>query len=287
VLVEGGHYALARGSGGEVIDVPGVGAASALTTDTTRETFARAADLVRTLRARGVGAELGLMVGDLALPSGARPAGGVWALPPSYRALLGDLPAPRVWGEAYARNQGKRRLLDEADPDAEATYTAQGWALLRDGEHLLLASDASLEWEGDVRAAVLGRGRSPLCPLVFAGLKRAIFQAGFQSHVAVYAAADDAWIDAKLRAAAAAFAQLYRGVSGPQVDLIRYDGDPRVRRWDPAELRAPGELAWAEFLAEVRRHHPGAHPLEAPCPTTSSPSIPACLPAGTNSRSCG
>lgn len=290
VLVEAGHYTLARTPGPEAVLIPGFGSAAALTSPSTRATFSRALGLVQALRDAGTRADLGLMVGDLVLPAGARPAGGAWALPPSYRALLSEAGIPadevQVWGEAYARNQGKRRLLDEAETNAEATYARGGWALLADGDARLLASDASLDWEGDVRAAVLARGPVPLCPLVFAGLKRALFQAGYQAHVAIYALADDPWIDVKLRAAAAAFSQLTRGPVGPQVDLLLRDSSAaaRPRVWNPDELREPGERPWPAFLAELRHYHPGVHPLESPCPTPPPPSAPPCPPGTASSR---
>lgn len=287
-LVEGGHFTLVAlrpdGGDGEPLAVPGGGSWWAGTTETTRLCLARAVEEARRVRELGRPARVGLMVGDLALPAGCRPAGGAWALPESYRAIVaaGGLAAEDVivWGEAYARNQGKRRLLDEArrrHPDPRATYAAWGWALLHDTEGIRLASDASLDWEGDVRAAVLTRGRSPLCPLVFAGLKRAIFQAGFARHVAIYARADDPWIDVKLRAAAAVVAQLRRGAVGEQIDWIlsTADSSPSVATWSAPDLVAAGERDWHEFLAEVREHHPGLSDpseLENPCPLTVTPS---------------
>lgn len=289
VLVEGGHFTLAARpadvGGGEPVDVPGAGRWWAGTTETTRLCLALAIEEARRLRATGSTARIGLMVGDLALPAGGRPAGGAWALPPSYRAMLADAGLDPgevlVWGEAYARNQGKRRLLDEArhrHPDGRKTYAAWGWALLHDPSGIHLASDASLDWDGDVRAAILTRGISPLCPLVFAGLKRAIFQAGYARHVAIYARADDPWIDVKLRSAAAAVAQLRLGAVGEQVDrIVLSPGSvPAEIAWGPGDLVAAGERDWSDFLAEVREHHPGASELETPCPTTAPSSRPAC-----------
>jgi hypothetical protein len=293
VLVEGGHFTLAaRATGaGEPVDVPGLGRWWAGTTETTRLCLALAAAEVRGLRASGRDARLGLMVGDLALPAGRRPVGGAWALPESYRAILPEhgLAAGEivVWGEAYCRNHGKR-LLDEArhrHAIGRASYAAWGWALLHDAGGIHLASDASLDWDGDLRAAVLTRGISPLCPLVFAGLKRVIFQAGYTRHVAIYARADDPWIDVKLRSAAAAVAQLRLGVVGEQVDriLLSPGSTPAETCWIPSDLVAAGERDWPDFLAGVRTHLPGATELESPCPTTA-PSSP--LPCGaTRARS--
>ncbi len=289
-MVEGGHYTLGpvaeREGGGErdgveVVDVPTVGSWCARTSETTQLCFALAAAEVHRLRAAGRAADVGVMVGDLAIPAGTRQPGGAWALPPSYLAILRDNELSPddvvVWGEAYARNQGKRRLLDEArarHPSAAATYAAFGWALLHDAEGIRLASDASLEWDGDVRTATLTRGAAPLCPLVFAGLKRAIFNSGYARHIAIYARADDAWIDAKLRAAAVTVAQLRPGGAGEQIDwIVLTPGNaPAENTWCPADLVAPGERAWSEFLAAVAHHHPGTSELETPCPTaTNSP----------------
>lgn len=286
VMVEGGHYTLASRAcnGEEVIDVPGSGPFWAATTETTRRCIALAAEEVHRVRASGCAAHVGLMVGDLAVPSGQRQTGGGWAIPGSYRVILRehDLSVDDVvvWGEAYCRNQGKRRLLDEArrrHASAEQTYAAWGWALLRDAEGIRLASDSSLDWDGDVRAAVLTRGVTPLCPLVFAGLKRAIFQAGYARHVAIYARADDAWIDVKLRAAAATVAQLRLGAVGEQVDRILVGpAGTGESTWSAADLVAPGERTWSDFLAEVREHHPGASELENPCLPMAPSSPPAC-----------
>ncbi|MFZ5477576.1 MAG: hypothetical protein ACOZNI_12440 [Myxococcota bacterium] len=285
-MFEGGHFTLAARAGvGEPVPTPDAGAACALTTDTTRRCFAIAVDAARAARARGERAGIGLMVGDLALAS--RPRGGAWAIPPSYRAVLADAGLAEtdvvVWGEAYARNQGKRRLLDAARAlDPRETYTRQGWALFAGGDGAVhLASDASIEWGDDARGAVLARGATPLCPLVFAGLKRAVFQAGWAAHVAVYALADDPWIDVKLRAGAVAVAQLRGGRVGMQEDwLIAADAAPRARRWAADELVAPGERAWDAFVAEVAHAHPGLTPLEdtwrasptPPCGATSATS---------------
>ena len=284
VMVEAGHYTLvARGTEAhEAVDVPGAGRWWGTTTDTTRLTLALAAAEVRRVREAGRWARVGLMVGDLALRSGARPLGGPWALPESYRSILvahglDDPDDVVVWGEASVRNLGKRRLLDVArhrHGSGAATYAAWGWALLHDADGIRLASDASLEWEGDVRAAVLTRGLTALCPLVFAGLKEAIFRAGYGRHVAIYARADDAWIDVKLRAAAAAVAQLRLGAVGEQVDRILVGAASTDTTWSAAELVVPGELDWPDFLAAVRAHHPGVSELENPCPPTTPRPLP-------------
>jgi hypothetical protein len=196
-----------------------------------------------------------------------------------------------VWGESYCRNQGKRRLLDEArrrHPSARETYASWGWALLHDPTGILLVSDASLEWDGDVRAAVLTRGPAPLCPLVFAGLRRAVFQAGYARHQAIYARADDPWIDVKLRAAATTVAQLRLGDVGEQVDRILLGpGHEQVSAWSTADLVSPGERAWPDFLDEVRAHHPGASELEIPCPPTAPSPPPARRSPRTTSPSSG
>lgn len=283
ILIEGGHYTIAPMRGGtlaepsvegEVLSTPAGVACEAKTTPSTRACFAAAVEATLQLRARGFGAELGLLVGDLALPPGARPMGGTWALPASYRAILASAAlAPdcvRVYGEAYARNQGKRRLLDEELArlrPAVDTYGSQGWALFRgEREEICLASDASLDWEGDVRVAMLARGPAPLCPLVFAGLKRAIFRAGFRAHVAYYAVADDALIDRKLRAAAAAAAQLTGGRVGLQASrlfLASLEAPAVAISWTATELTTPGELPFPQFVEAVRAHHPGAEPLFA------------------------
>ncbi|MFZ5479261.1 MAG: hypothetical protein ACOZNI_21025 [Myxococcota bacterium] len=285
-LFEGGHFTLAARAGvGEPVSLPDGGAACALTTDTTRCCFATAVDAALAARARGERAGIGLMVGDLALTS--RHPGGAWAVPPSYRAVLADAGLAEadvvVWGEAYARNQGKRRLLDAARTrDPHESYARQGWALFVGGDGAThLVSDASLEWGDDTRGAVLARGATPLCPLVFAGLKRAVFQAGWSAHVAVYSLADDPWIDVKLRAGAFAVAQLRGGRVGGQQDwLIGAAAAPRVRCWVAEELVAPGERGWDAFIAEVAHAHPGLVPLEdtwrasptPPCGATSATS---------------
>ena len=295
MLVEAGHFTISArpfdGITGERLDVPGIGGMTAGTTDTTRQCFALAVAEVRALRAQGTDARLGLMVGDLALPAGHRVPGEEWALPLSYVEILdaaGLDPADvLVWGEAYARNQGKRRLLDEArrrHAGGRTSYAQFGWALLHDADGLRLASDASLEWDGDVRAAALTRGNAPLCPLVFAGLKRAIFQAGFTRHVAIYARADDPWIDLKLRAAAAIVAQLRLGAVGEQVDRIvsSPSSPPAQCVWTAADLVAPGERTWPEFHAAVRAHHPRSVELEFPCRPTDHPHLLNCLGTKTN-----
>ena len=278
VLVEGGHYTLGRG-GAPVLS------------ETTIWTFARAAAEVAELRRADRAATVGLMVGDLALPSGRRPAGGDWAVPDAYRPALDaaglTLADVQVWTESYARNQGKRRLLDAArrDHDPRQTYAAEGWAFfVTSSGELNVVSDASLAWDGDLHGAVVTRGVSPLCPLVFAGLKRAVFQAGFPVHVAHYALADDAWIDEKLRAAAAVAAQLRRGNVGMQIDrLYRVGPDPHDRTWDPRELVAPGEEPWEAFLASVRSVRPDLSPLDRMETIWKPKPDPECtLPSGTS-----
>ncbi|MES2642473.1 MAG: hypothetical protein V4850_23520 [Myxococcota bacterium] len=255
MLVEGGHYSLGR-DGAPVLS------------ETTIRTLAGAAAEVVAIRRSGGSATLGLLVGDLALPAGSRPPAGEWAVPHPYReVLLGaglDLTDLRVWTESYARNQGKRRLLDEARRrhDGPRTYAAEGWAFFvgHSGE-LTVVSDASLDWDGDLHGAVVTRGVSPLCPLVFAGLKRAVFQAGFTRHVAHYALADDAWIEEKLRAAAAIAAQLRGGRVGTQIDrLYRVGPDPHDRTCAPARARRPGRGA-VGGLPRVRARPPSrSHP---------------------------
>jgi len=277
-----------------VIDVPGMGRWWAETSETTRRCVAAAAEEVQSLRAVGTVARLGLMVGDLALPAGKRASGAAWGLPATYQAVLRehDLSAADVviWGEAACRNLGRRRLLDAARhryASGRASYATWGWALLRAGDGIRLVSDASLDWDGDVRAAVLTRGPAALCPLVFAGLKEAIFRAGFSRHVAIYARADDPWIDVKLRAAAAAVAQLRLGDVGEQVDRILVGTGLAASTWSAADLVAPGERAWADFLAEVREHSPGASELENPCPPMAPSSQTACGATKTTSPCSG
>ena len=277
VLVEGGHYTLAVGpqseEQGEPIVLPDDRCCTALTTPTTRRCFEAAVAEVRLFREQGIPATVGLLVGDLALPAESRPPGGPWALPMSYLEILkAARVAPeevRVYGEAYARNQGKRRLLDLAFArriPPEKSYRDQGWAFFRsDGvDQLCMASDASLDWEGEVRAAMLLRGRTPLCPLVFAGLKRAIFQAGFRTHWAFYAVADDHIIDRKLCAAAATITQLRAGRVGLQMDslfLSSVEAPALKRSWHVDELVAPGERTWPEFVDAVRAYHPQFLPV--------------------------
>jgi hypothetical protein len=273
-LIEGGHYTLAGRplDAVEPIVLPDGRAYGAATTGSTRVCFAEAVREVVARRAAGGVADVGLLVGDLDVPGGTRPIAGAWALPPSYREILsaaGLAPADVVvWGEAYARNQGKRRLLDAALDRAvcpRLTYSASGWALMShpDGG-IHLASDASLDWGGEQRAAVLTRGTAALCPLVFAGLSRAIGQAGYRRHVAIYALADDGWIDVKLQAGATAAAQLASGdVPEPVHRLYFADGRATVRAFDPSELVAPGERSWDGFLNAVGRASPDLRPLDA------------------------
>lgn len=274
VLVEGGHYTLNLEAcpGAEAITLPGSGAAWAWTSPTTIQTFALGVREVVGLRARGVAAALGLLVGDLALARGRRPPGGAWALPGSYLQILGasglDPAEVCVWGEAHARNQGKRRLLDIASRDAPATYAREGWALLQDGEHVRLLSEASLDWDGELRAAVLAKGHTPLCPLVFAGLAWAIARGGFRTHLAYYALPDDGWIDVKLRSAATAFAQLSPGEPGTQIHALvaEVGQSPIFRTLRREDLVGPGERPWAEFFAEVRSIYPDIQLMEVACP---------------------
>lgn len=250
VLVEGGHFSLARDG-------------TPLLSETTTGTFRAAAIEVAALRRAGCDAAVGLMVGDLALP-GTRPAGGPGAVPPEYREVLAEvgltLADLRVWTESYARNQGKRRLLDEARlrHDPAGSYVAEGWALfVSAGGELQLVSDASLGWDGDVHAAVVARGGHPLCPLVFAGLKRAIFQAGFGTHVSHYALADDHWIDVKLRAGAAAVAQLRHGRAGAQVDRIHGPGPvPRIATGMPPSSSVPARRPGSGFSTPCEARAP-------------------------------
>jgi hypothetical protein len=264
-LFEGGHFTLAvEAAGGERVTLPDGSPWWAATTDTTRACFADAVD-----EARRSDGDVGLLVGDLRVPSGRRPAGGDWAIPASYRRILKaaglGLDRVRVWGEAYARNQGKRRLLDPAldrGVDPRETYAAHGWALMsHDDGGVRLVSDASLDWDGELRAAVLTRGVAPLCPLVFAGLRRAVRQAGYARHVAIYALADDAYIDVKLTAGVVAAAQL-GGALPTQILRLDYAGTAIERGFEAAELVGPGALAWDRFLDEIRRVMPGLRPLD-------------------------
>ena len=92
VLVEGGHFTLAArppdAARGEAVQVPGAGLWWAGTTETTRLCLKLAVEEAGRIRAGGGAARIGLLVGDLAIPAGSRPAGGDWALPESYRAIL-------------------------------------------------------------------------------------------------------------------------------------------------------------------------------------------------------
>ena len=276
VLVEGGHYSIGAtpSADGELLELPDGRRCTAMTTESTQACFATAAREALRLRAHGTPARIGLLVGDLALPGESRPSAGSWALPPSYRTILAEAGLTpedvSIYGEAYARNQGKRRLLDEVlarSEPPEETYRREGWALFHgDRDEICIASDASLDWEGDVRVAMLARGPTPLCPLIFAGLRRAVFQAGFGIHWAVYAIADDHLIDRKLRAAAAAVAQLRGGRVGAQKDtlFLASQAQPALQRtWELDELVAPGERPWSTFVECVRAHHPQFHPFAA------------------------
>jgi hypothetical protein len=274
VLIEGGHYTLAdaRVAAGDLVNLPGGQRYAAPMTPTTIRCFAEAARQVALLRATGTGAAVGLMVGDLGVPAGQRPPGGAWAIPETYRRVLTahglGTRDVHVWGEAYARNQGKRRILDESvrlHPSPRRTYERYGWALMvgEDGG-IRLVSDASLDWDGAAKCAVLTRGDSPLCPLVFAGLRRAVMQAGFRTHVAVYALDDDGWIDVKLRAGAVAAAQLTRGSLPDQVLRVSFaEIPPREERWYARDLLCAGEAPWEEFLKMVLRVLPDSRPLDA------------------------
>lgn len=255
-LLEAGHYTLTGAKGGETVFLPSGEAWGAATSETTRRTFAMAAAEVARLRHHGETARLGLLVGDLGLPH-PRPGPGAWAIPPSYGDILDeagiDPDDVLVWSESYARNLGGRMLSAARGRPPERTYQHEGWALLEHEGVWRLASDASLEWEADQRAVALERAGRPLCPLVFAGLKRAVFRAGFKAHVAFYAIPDDPWIDVKLRTAAAAAAQLSRGARGLAVDCILWSSTLGMlqRRWPPGELVGPGERRWPEFLREL------------------------------------
>ncbi len=291
-LVDGGHYTLYRaGTPGEPVVLPDGRSWTAATTPTTRAMFRAAAHEVVARRAAGDRADLALLVGDLALPAGERSAG-AWGLPPSYREELAGVGLAAeevvVLGEAFCRNQGKRRLLDDvrrAGAAPERTYETQGWALVADPVGLRLVSDVSLDWDAEVKAVALTRGTTPLCPLVFAGLKRWAFTRGYAEHVAIYALTDDAYIDSKLRAGATAAAQLLGGRVGPQVHHVCWeDGEFPVERLLPDELVAPGERPWAEFWARAQVLHPGlcrieeatwtARPRRASGCETGSPSSP-------------
>lgn len=264
-LVDGGHFTLTRPvTGSAHVTAPDGEQWGAAITDTTCASLEEAAREVQYLRAAGGPATLALMVGDLVVPPGRRHRGGAWAIPAAYLEILQSLGVDPdevvVLGEAYCRNQGKRRVLDEARTraaDPERTYAEQGWALLADATGLRLVSDASLDWDADVKSVALTSGAAPLCPLVFAGLKRWIFRRGFTRHVAVYALADDPWIDAKLRGAATALAQLWQGPVGEQIHRVRWADVPRVERVERADVVSPGELSWDEFYAQAKRAHPG------------------------------
>lgn len=269
-LVDGGHYTLAAPVGpGERVRAPDGAVWGAGATETTRRCLAEAARIVVEKRRAGERADLAVLVGDLAIPAGARPRGGAWAFPGSYLEILeaaGLAPDDVVvLGEAYCRNQGKRRVLDEArlrGADPERTYREHGWALLADAGGLRLVSDASLDWDADVRSVTLTRGAAPLCPLVFAGLKRWLFQRGYAGHVAVYALADDGWIDGKLRGGATALAQLWSGPVGTQVHRLLWADAFVDERVDRADVVAPGERSWDEFIDAARRVHPGLCRIE-------------------------
>lgn len=193
-----------------------------------------------------------------------------------------------VLGEAYCRNQGKRRVLDEARvraADPVRTYREGGWALLADAGGLRLVSDASLDWDADVRSVTLTRGAAPLCPLVFAGLKRWLFQRGYTEHVAVYALADDAWIDGKLRGGATALAQLWPGPVGAQVHRLLWADAFVDERIDRADVVAPGERTWDEFFEAARRLHPGLCRIEEATWTEGSSGAACAVTGRASSRS--
>jgi len=294
-LVDGGHYTLRPAEApGEPVVSPDGTRWSGTVTDTTCATLRAAAREVQALRGRGSRADLALMVGDLAVPAGLRAPGGPWALPAPYREILaaeGLAPAEvRVLGEAFCRNQGKRRLLDEARaraPAPERTYAEQGWALLADPVGLRLASDAALEWDAEVRVVALTRGPAPLCPLVFAGLKRWAFRNGYDVHVACYALDDDPYVDAKLRAGAAAVAQLLGGAVGEQIHRIASaSGAVTEERFAPDELVAPGECTWDVFFARARAAHPGICRIEEAPWRSTWPAAAACGTSGGASSRC-
>ncbi len=293
-LVDGGHYTLLPlGYTGERVALPDGTSWVAGTTPGTRASWAEAVAQVVARRGRGEPARLALMVGDLALPPGSRPRGGPWAIPPSYLVALGDLDPEDVvvLGEAFCRNQGKRRLLDpvrDRGAPPERTYEQQGWALLADGSGLRLVSDASLDFDGDLRVVALTRGSAPLCPLVFAGLTRWAFRSGYTAHVAVYALCDDPHIDIKLRAGATAAAQLLGGAIGPQAHRIAWsEGQSFVEdRFDPADLVGPGQRDWIEFYELARRAHPGLCRIEEATWSPPSATLKACGTSGSPSSPC-
>lgn len=294
-LVDGGHFTLAPPGGlGEAVTDPAGARWSAGSTETTGACFAEAARLVQERRRAGDAAQLALLVGDLVVPAGERHEGGSWALPPSYLDLLRAAAlGPEdvvVLGEAYCRNQGKRRVLDAARANAadpERTYAEQGWALLADDHGLRLVSDASLDWDADVRSVALTRGAAPLCPLVFAGLKRWAFQRGYAAHVAVYALADDGWIDQKLRGGATALTQLWPGPVGAQVHRLLWADAFVDDEIDRAELLAPGELPWGAFFERAQRVHPGLCRVEEARWSASSSGAGCARTAGASSPSSG
>jgi hypothetical protein len=266
-LIDAGHYTLrARAPSGEPIQPPGGWSWVAATTDTTRGCFEAGVCEIELRRSRGERADLALMIGDLALPAGHREMG-PWMIPGSYREILaahGLEPAcVRILGEAYCRNQGKRRLLDEVRTrglSPEQTYAEQGWALLADAIGLRLVSDASLEWDGDLKVVALTRGSDvPLCPLVFAGLKRWVFRQGYTEHTAIYALADDPYVDVKLRAAATAVVQLQGGRAGEQIHRLL---EGIEERFSPQELVGPGAMGWSRFFSRAQGAHPGLCRIE-------------------------
>jgi hypothetical protein len=266
-LIDAGHYTLHPGyPGGEPLQGPAGGSWVAATRDTTRACFEAGLLELERRRGRGERADLALLVGDLALPAGCREAG-AWMIPGSYRDILaahGLGPEDvRILGESFCRNQGKRRLLDEArarGQNPEQTYTEHGWALLADAVGLKLVSDFTLEWEGALKAVALTRGTDvPLCPLIFAGLKRWLFRQGYTEHLAIYALADDPYVDVKLRGAAAATAQLQNGRAGEQVHRLL---EGIEERFEPSELVAPGSMSWSRFFSRARGLHPGLCRIE-------------------------
>lgn len=258
VMVDGGHFDIRPRPPGTPLEGP-TGTVFARLTDTALGCFRAAVVECLELRGLGVEADVGVLIGDLAVAGAHRPRG-VASLPPAYLGILDgaglDPEEVLIWSEASARNLGKK-LVDRAKKrflDPQDSYRRWGWSFVRDERGTLgLVSDASLDWADGMPLSILTRGGRALCPCIVMGHKERIARAGYTEHLGLYGFPDDGYIERKLYAAAAAHAALGRDQLDAHVHGIRYtpDGPSFKTTFVPEDFVEPGQLPFDEFVEDI------------------------------------
>ncbi len=155
------------------------------------------------LSANGHKVSLGILIGDIQLPTWSR-ANLKWLLPENYREEIdrfGQSESVELISEAACRNQGKRRILDKQkkkfldSKSCEEIYKKDGYSVFRNQKNkaLYLTSDYIMESYGSF-PYVIGLTKDEFtttCALILAGKLYSLFKKGYNNIVCMYDECDD------------------------------------------------------------------------------------------------